>query len=84
MLYRLTGSAQKYAEIIELDEVRRSTGENRETREGMVAGVKYLLKSLERQPWEWRRPRRKDKSRSSVGKTPKTSRTTHGRLGQRL
>ena len=48
MLSRLTGSARKYAETIELDTIRRSTGENKDTREGMVAGGKYLLKSLER------------------------------------
>ena len=48
LLSRLTGSARKYAETIERDTIRRPTGENRDSREGMVAGVKYLLKSLER------------------------------------
>ena len=48
MLLRLTGSARKYAETIELDTIRRSTGADKDTREGMVTGVKYLLKSLER------------------------------------
>ena len=38
---RLTDSARKYAENIEL-------GADKDTREGRVAGVKYLLKSLER------------------------------------
>ena len=42
LLSRLTGSARKCAETIELDTIRRST------REGMVTSVKYLLKSLER------------------------------------
>ena len=40
---RLTGSARKYAESIELDQFRRATG--------MTAGGKYLLKSLERPMW---------------------------------
>ena len=44
----LLRSVRKYAETIELDTVRRSTSENKDTREGLVAGVKYLLKSLER------------------------------------
>ena len=48
LLSRLTGSARKYAETIELDPIRRSTGVDKDTREGMVAGVKYLLKSLGR------------------------------------
>ena len=48
LLSRLTGSARKYAETIELDKVRCSTGENKDIREGMVAGVKYLLKPLDR------------------------------------
>ena len=47
MLSRLASSARTYAETIELNKVRRSTGGNEDTREGMVAGVKYLLKSLE-------------------------------------
>ena len=47
LLSRLTGSARKYAETNELDKVRRSTGENKNTHEG-VAGVKYVLKLLER------------------------------------
>ena len=33
---------------LELDKIRRITGADRDTREGMVAGVKYLLKFLER------------------------------------
>ena len=45
---RLTGSARKYAETIELDQIRRSTDEDKDTREGMTASVKYLLRSLER------------------------------------
>ena len=48
LLLRLTGSARKYAEPIELDTIRRSTRTDKDTREGMVAGVKHLLKSLER------------------------------------
>ena len=48
LLSRLTGSARKCAETIELDQIRRSTDANKDTREGMIAGVKYLLKSLER------------------------------------
>ena len=47
LLSRLRGPAPKYAETIELDEVQRSVGENKDTRGGMVAGVKYLLRSLE-------------------------------------
>ena len=37
--------ARKYAETIELDTIRRSTGADKDPREGMVASVKYLLKS---------------------------------------
>ena len=48
LLSRLTGSARKYDETIELDTIRCSTGANKDTREGKVAGVKYLLKSRER------------------------------------
>ena len=48
MSSRLTGSARKYAETIELDQIRRSTDEDKDTREGMTAGVKYLLRSPER------------------------------------
>ena len=48
LLSRFTGSARKYAETIELDQIRRSTGADKDTREGMIAGVKYLLGSLER------------------------------------
>ena len=36
-----------YAETIELDQIRRSTGADKGTREGMTAGVKHLLRSLE-------------------------------------
>ena len=36
---RLTGSARKYAETIELDQIRRSTGTDRDTREGMTAAA---------------------------------------------
>ena len=45
---RLTGSALKYAETMELDKIRRSTGADKDTREGMIASVKHLLRSLER------------------------------------
>ena len=45
---RLTGSARKYAGTTELDTIRRSARENKDTREGMVAGAKHLPKSLER------------------------------------
>ena len=48
LLSRWTGSARKYAETIELDTIRRSSGADKDTREGMVTGVKYQLKSLER------------------------------------
>ena len=48
LLSRLTGSARKHAETIELDQIRRSTGADKDTREGMTAGVKHLLRSLER------------------------------------
>ena len=48
LLSRLTGSAKKYAETIELDQIRRSMGADKDTREGMAAGVKHLLRSLER------------------------------------
>ena len=81
---RLTRSARKFAEAIELDTIRRSTGADKDAREGMVAGVKYLLKSLERAM------RMEDchKEGASPGvllqETPKTSRTTHGRVGQCL
>ena len=33
---------------IEHEQIRRSTGADKDTREGMTAGVKYLLRSLER------------------------------------
>ena len=36
------------SETIELDQIRRSTGADKDAREGMIAGVKCLLKSLER------------------------------------
>ena len=48
LLSRLTGSARKYTETIETDTIRRSTGADKDTREGIVTGVKYLLKSLQR------------------------------------
>ena len=48
LLSRLTGSAWKFAETIELDQLRRSTDEDKDTHEGMTAGVKYLLRSPER------------------------------------
>ena len=48
LLSRLTGSARTRAETIELDQIRRSPFSGRDTREGKVAGVKCLLKSLER------------------------------------
>ena len=48
LLSRLTGSAKKYAETIELDQIRRSTGADKDTRDGMTAGVKHLLRWLER------------------------------------
>ena len=47
-LFRLTGLARKCAETIELDQIRRSTGTDRDTREGMTAGVKHVVRSLER------------------------------------
>ena len=37
LLSRLTGSARKYAETIEPNQIRRSTGTDRDTREGMTA-----------------------------------------------
>ena len=48
LLSRLTSSAWKFAETIELDQIRRSTGADKDTREGMTAGVKHLLRSLDR------------------------------------
>ena len=48
MLSRLTGLARKYAETIELDTIRRSTGADKDTGDGMVTGAKYLRNSLER------------------------------------
>ena len=48
LLSRLTGSAKKYAGSIELDQIRRSTGADKDSREGMTAGVKHLLRSRER------------------------------------
>ena len=48
LLSRLTGSARKYAETIELGQIRRSMGADKDTREGMTSGVKHLLRSLER------------------------------------
>ena len=92
LLSHLTGSAWKCAETIELEHIRRSTGENKDTRElvveeledtldvqdvlvlqelskdtrdVMIAGVKDLLKSRDREPLEWKKPRRKDKFRST-------------------
>ena len=44
LLSRLTCSAMKNAETIELDQIRRSTGVEKDTREGMTAVVKYLLR----------------------------------------
>ena len=41
LLSHLTSSARKYAETIELDQIRRSTGTDKDTREGMTAGAKY-------------------------------------------
>ena len=40
LLSRLAGSTLKYDETIELDTIRRSTGADKDTREGMVTGVK--------------------------------------------
>ena len=77
----LTGSARKYAEIIELDKVRRSTGADRDTREGMVPGMKYLLKFLETATGMEEATK---KGQVVAQETPQTSRTTHGRMGQRL
>ena len=48
LLSGLTGSARKHAETTELDQIRRLTGADKDTREGMNAGVKHLLRSLER------------------------------------
>ena len=48
LLSRLTGSARRYAKTIELNQIRRSTGTDEDTREGKTAGVKHLLRSLER------------------------------------
>ena len=48
LLSRLTCSARKYAATTELEQIRRSTGADKDTREGMIAGVKHLLRSLER------------------------------------
>ena len=48
LLTRLTDSARKHAETIELDQTRRSTGADKDTREGMTASVEHLLRSLER------------------------------------
>ena len=45
---RLKGSLRKYAETIGLDQIRRSTGTDRDTREGKTAGVKHVLRSLDR------------------------------------
>ena len=39
LLSLLAGFAKKYAETIELDQIRRSTGADKATREGMIAGV---------------------------------------------
>ena len=46
LLSRLTGSAREYVETIELDTTRRSTGENKDIREGKVASVTYLLERV--------------------------------------
>ena len=48
LLSRLTGSTRKYAETIELDQIRRSTDEDKDTHEGMTTGVKHLLRSPKR------------------------------------
>ena len=37
-----------FAETIEFEPVRRSSGNDKDTRDGVVAGVNYLCKSLER------------------------------------
>ena len=47
-LSRLRYSARKYAETVELVRSRRSTGESKDSREGMNASAKHLLNSLER------------------------------------
>ena len=46
-LSRWTGSAWKYAETIELDQIRRSAGTDKDTCERMTEGAKYLLRSIE-------------------------------------
>ena len=83
LLFRLTGSARKYAETIELDNVQRSVGENKDTRGGMIAGVKHLRMSLESYGYGGSHEERTT-SGVLLQETPMTSRTIHGRMGQRL
>ena len=48
LLSRLTASARKLTETPSiLTKIRRSTGTDKDTREGMTAGAKYLLRSHE-------------------------------------
>ena len=71
-LSRLTGSDRKYAETIELDKLQRSVGENKDTRGGMIAGVKYLLKSLESH-WYWESHEERTTSGALLQETHMTS-----------
>ena len=48
LLSRLTDSARKYTETIEQARLRRSTGDDKDTRQGTIAGVVRLVKSHER------------------------------------
>ena len=59
---RLTGSARKYAETIELDQIRRSTGTDRHSRGNDRSS---------REPCAWKMPRRRGKSRSSFVRNSK-------------
>ena len=63
LLSRLTNSSRKHDKTIEREQIRRSTGADKDSREGMIAGVK-TCGGHSREPWEWRTPRRKDMSRS--------------------
>ena len=48
LLARPTCSARKYAETTELNDIRCSLGQDKDTRDGMVSGLRDLLLSLER------------------------------------
>ena len=84
LLSHLTGSVKKYAETIELDQIRRSTGAAKDTRDGITAGVKHLLRSLERAMGSGRCHEEGASPGVLLQETPETRRSTRARMGQCL